>query len=80
MKFTMMSPTSSKAINVSWIEAQTNEGSFIIQEGHAPAIIILALNKELTMELENGTTTVMTISGGILEVTRNSATLIMTHE
>ena len=33
-------------------------------------IVILAPNKELTMELEDGSTTLITIAGGILEVTQ----------
>ncbi len=67
-------------MQVNWIEAQTPTGNFTILPGHAPMIVILAPNKELTMELDDGSTTLMTIAGGILEITRVSVILVLTHE
>lgn len=80
MTFSIISPTSQKKMQVSWLEIQTLEGNLIIQSGHAPIIIVLAPNKELTIQSENGTTTTMTIPGGILEANREKATLLLANE
>jgi F0F1-type ATP synthase epsilon subunit len=76
----IIGPTSSQTIEVNWLEAQTEQGNFTILPGHAPLIIILAPNRELSMELRDGSTTLMTIAGGILEITRTAITLLLTHE
>ncbi len=80
MELKFIGPTSSQVMNIRWLEVQTHDGNFVIKPGHAPTIVILAPNKELTMELEDGSTTLITIAGGILEVTRTSVTLLVTHE
>jgi F0F1-type ATP synthase epsilon subunit len=80
MQFTLIGPTSTQTLEVKWVEVQTREGNFVIKQGHIPMIIALAPNKELSMELNDGSTTVMTIAGGILEVTRTAITLLLTHE
>lgn len=79
MVFNLISPTSSQELNVNWIEVQTNEGSFVIKKGHAPMLYILIPNKELFLELADGSTTIMTVTEGILEVNRDSATLLLTQ-
>lgn len=80
MELKLIGPTSSQTMEVNWLEVQTVQGNFIIQPGHAPMIVLLAPNKELNMELLDGSHTLMTIVGGILEVSRTSVTLILTHE
>lgn len=80
MELTLIGPTSSQHINVNWLEVQTLAGNFVIKPGHAPMIVVLAPNKELTMELHDGSLTLMTIAGGILEIQRTFITLILTHE
>lgn len=80
MKFILISPTKSKEMDVEWIEVQTQESNFVIKKGHAPIIVILAPNKELSLGLQDGSTTIMTVAGGILEVNRSTATLLLTNE
>ncbi|MBA3752504.1 hypothetical protein H0X06_07025 [Candidatus Dependentiae bacterium] len=80
MEFKLIGPTSSRIMNINWLEAQTASGSFVVKSGHAPLIAMLAPNKELTVELHDGSTTIITIVNGILEVTRTSITLLLTHE
>jgi F0F1-type ATP synthase epsilon subunit len=80
MELKLVGPTSSQAMAINWLEVQTLHGNFVIMPGHAPMVVLLAHNKEVTMELEDGSTTLMTIAGGILEVTRTSLTLLLTHE
>ncbi len=80
MELKIIRPTSSQALKINWLEAETNEGNLVIMPGHTPMVILLAPNKELSLELWDCTRTIMTIAGGILEVTRNAVTLIITHE
>ncbi len=80
MELKLIGPMSSQSMQVNWLEVETQQGSFVIMPGHMPMVVLLAENKEITMELEDGSTTLMTIVGGILEVTRNTLTLILTHE
>jgi F0F1-type ATP synthase epsilon subunit len=80
MQFTLIGPTSSQSLDVQWIEVQTLEGNFVVKQGHVPMIIALAPNKELSMELNDGSTTLMTIAGGILEISRTAVRLLLTHE
>lgn len=80
MNFTLIGPTNSQTLEVKWLEVQTLQGNFTIKPGHAPMIIVLAPNKEISMELQDGSTTLMTVAGGILEVTRTDVTLLLTHE
>ena len=66
MKLELIGPTSTQKIDIAWLDAQTPEGNFVIKPGHAPIIIILAPTSELTIEQDDGSTTLMTIDGGIL--------------
>jgi len=80
MQLDIIGPTSSQTLHINWLEVQTLEGNFTIKPGHAPLIVLLAPNKELSMELEDKSITIMTIAGGILEVSRTMLTLILTQE
>lgn len=80
MELKLIGPTSSETMEINWLEVQTLQGNFIVQPGHAPTIVLLAPDKELSMELLDGSVTVMTIAGGILEITRTSIMLILTQE
>jgi F0F1-type ATP synthase epsilon subunit len=80
MELTLIGPTSSQTLAINWLEVATQEGNFVVLPGHTPMILLLAPNKELTMERTDGATMVMTIAGGFLEVTRTSILLILTHD
>jgi F0F1-type ATP synthase epsilon subunit len=80
MKLQIIRPTRSQELEINWLEAQTTEGNLVIMPEHEPIIVLLAPNKELSIEHWDCTRTIMTIAGGILEVTRNAITLIITHE
>lgn len=80
MELHIIGPTSSQSFAINWLEAHSTTGNFVIKPGHAPMIALLAPNKELSMELPDGSLTLLTIPGGILEVTRTSITLILSHE
>lgn len=80
MNLTLLSPTSSESFEINWLEVETTQGNQIIAQGHAPTILLLTPRRELTIELNDGTKTVIMVDGGILEVTRTTATLILTYE
>lgn len=80
MELTIVRPMSSQTIEINWLEAQTEQGNYVIMPGHMPMVILLAPNKELSLELEDLTLTQMTIPGGILQITRTALTLLITHE
>lgn len=80
MELQIIGPTSSQSLDIRWIDVTTKQGNFVILPGHAPMIILLAPNKEVTMERADGSTVVMTVAGGFLEVTRTSLMLILTHD
>lgn len=80
MELTLIGPTSSQTLDINWLEVATQEGTFVVLPGHTPMILLLAPNKEVTMERTDGSTMVMTIAGGFLEVTRTSILLILTHD
>jgi F0F1-type ATP synthase epsilon subunit len=76
MKFTLISPTGSQVFEVKWLEVSTATGNFVIQPGHAPLIAPLAPNKEIHVSLEDGSITIMTLPGGILEVSRTEVIVL----
>ena len=80
MELKIVRPTSSQVLKINWLEAETSDGNLVIMLGHAPMVVLLAPNKELSLEMEDCTRTIMTLAGGILEITRNAITLIITHE
>jgi F0F1-type ATP synthase epsilon subunit len=73
----IISPESNQFFSVAWLEAHTTRGSFVIQQGHAPVILMLAANEAVTFMLKSGKKQSIPIGRGIMEVTRTSITIIM---
>ncbi len=80
MELKIVRPMSSQTMEINWLEAQTEQGNFVVLPGHTPMVILLSPDKELSIELWDCTRTQMTIAGGILQVTRTSITLLITNE
>jgi F0F1-type ATP synthase epsilon subunit len=76
MKFIVITPTSSQTFEVNWVEVHTTTGSFVVQPGHAPLIAPLTPNKEISVSLKDGSSTIMNLAGGILEVKRDEIILL----
>lgn len=77
MNLFIMSPTAQHTYHVAWVEINTPAGNFIIQPGHAPTIFILSAQKPIIFRLENGKQEeLMMHHGGIMDVTRTSATIL----
>jgi len=79
MKLKIVSPEGTKEHSVQWLELNTKAGNFVIQPGHQPMIVSLAENKEVVFCLENGKQETFTPTAGIAEITRTSATLVISQ-
>jgi len=78
MELTIISPTTKKIISVAWFEIDTTIGNFVIQQGHAPTVLIFAQQTIATVCLKSGKQETITIPGGVVEITRQAATFILT--
>lgn len=77
MELKIVSPQETKVYAILWLEALTPDGSFVIQPGHAPTVLILQPNKELTFGLKNGKRESVMVPHGILEVNRHKTVLLI---
>ena len=77
MKLHIISSFEKKEFTISWLELNTPVGNFVIQPGHVPTVLTLSKNKPIVFELENGKKRVIKVSGGIAEITRTDATILV---
>jgi len=77
MKCMLITPFSTKTYDVVWLEAQTDQGSFIIKKGHAPTMLVLSSNKELIIRLKDGKQETIMVPHGILDITREELTVVI---
>lgn len=77
MELYITSPEKTEVFTTEWIEAFTPSGSFIIQQGHAPTILILSPGKPLLFGFKDKTEKSITIPRGILEVTRTKVVALI---
>ena len=80
MELKIISPESTQTYTIIWLELNTSTGNFVIQHGHAPMIVSLAPNKEVIFCLANGKQESLVPTGGIAEITRKSATLLLNQK
>lgn len=79
---TIVTPTLSRCLQVHFIEVETAVGNFVIQPGHAPMLLMIDFKKKVTFQIAHHEKTMETFDmplGGIFEVNRDRATLIV-HE
>jgi len=80
MDLQVIRPTGKKKISISWLEANTDVGNFVIQRGHAPMILTLPPKKSLIVLLTSGKQeTIEVPSGGILKIQRESLKLLLSE-
>lgn len=77
MNLSIISPEQKNNYKVAWIEVQTEVGSFVLQPGHAPMVLVLASNKPLLFRLESGKEKSINIANGVIEVGRASAIVLI---
>jgi F0F1-type ATP synthase epsilon subunit len=80
MELTIISPEKKQVYSIAWIEVETSKGSFVIQHGHAPIILILSPHKPIRFRLKNGKLESLNPRQGIIEVGRDASTIIMNKE
>lgn len=76
-KVTFITPTSQKVVSVVWLECQTPTGNLVIQKGHAPLVSLIQPYSEVIFQSDKGEKESLEISGGVLEVQRESALIII---
>jgi len=79
MHLTIISPTEQLTYKIAWLEINTPVGNFVILPDHAPTVVELSQNQPLTFGLKNGKQESLIIPRGIVEISRNSA-LVLMHE
>lgn len=79
MELKIVSPEGTQVHKITWLELNTSAGNFVIQPEHAPMIVTLAPDKNVIFCLKNGKQETFAPTGGIAEITRNSATLLITQ-
>ena len=77
MNLTILSPEEKKVHAIAWIEVNTAVGNFVIQPTHVPTVLVVLPNQPITICLANGKKETFSTSGGVLEVRRNSALLLI---
>lgn len=77
MQLTILTPQSKREVKIAWIEIETSAGNMVIQPGFAPAIFTLISGKQIIFSLDNGKQETLIGSGGIFEVNRSVAILLL---
>lgn len=81
MKLVIVSPQQKNTYLIESVEAQTNAGNLVIKQGHAPIIMTLIPNTELSLVLKTGEKIVIYLTRpGFLDVNRNTAIALLNQE
>lgn len=81
MQLHIVSPTLKKTYETEWFECNTAQGNFVIQPEHAPTVLILSPNSQVIFMAQNSQANIIIIvKQGIVEITRQEITLIITQE
>lgn len=80
MTLTLISPQSSKTVEIEWLDMQTLTGSLVVQPGHAPAYIVLKENSAVRWSLVTGIQETIEVAQGFVEVQRDKVVLIRDRE
>lgn len=77
MKLSIVTPSSSRSVKISWVEFNTPQGNFIIQPGHAPGLFVLAPEKPIVFCLVNGKQESLGVVRGVAHVNRKHTVLLL---
>lgn len=77
MKLKIVGPHIKKNIDIAWIEVETAQGNFVIQKDHAPMILIVLPDHPVNVCMANGKIETFHKFGGILEIQRSQALLLL---
>ncbi len=80
MQLTILSPFKKDSYkDIEWVELRTDTGNFIVQEGHAPTILILKEQQPIVF-LHNKKEKKVVIQAGIADITRQQVTILIQKE
>jgi F0F1-type ATP synthase epsilon subunit len=77
MLLTILSAKEKKVLSIAWIEVETASGNFVIQQQHIPTVLAVLAHQPITICLANGKQESFISPGGILEIQRNTALLLL---
>lgn len=77
MELFVYSPQETKTFSIAWIELQTPTGSYTIQPGHAPTILILSPGKMINFRLKNGKHEELLVNNGIAQIDRKTVKILL---
>lgn len=77
MELRIVRPDGEKKFSIAWIEVETPEGNFVIHGGHAPTLLTLLPHHDIFFQLKTGQRESMLVANGIIEITRERATIII---
>ena len=81
MQLLVISAAKQTSYDIEWIDCNTAQGNFVIQDNHAPTILVLAPNSVVTFLVqERPTITQLSVKQGVLDITREKATLLITQD
>lgn len=78
MELIISTPFSHSEYSAVWLEINTPTGNYVIQKGHVPTILALSPGKPLTFRLKTGKKETLMVRHGVVTVTRDSTTVVMT--
>ncbi len=76
MELKIITSLYTKEYLISYVQVSTAKGSYVIQRGHAPTILLLTEKNTVSFVLSNGKTETIIVNSGFLETQRNSITLV----
>lgn len=77
MDLHVISPLKRWTLPIAWIEINTPVGNFVIEEAHAPMIVTLSSNSTVLFCLTSGKQDSMNVLNGLVHITRESVTLLL---
>lgn len=77
MELHLVAPEEERTLFVAWFEIDTPAGNFVIHLGHAPMMVTLLANRDIVIRLRNGKEERIHAHGGLVHVTRKTATIIL---
>jgi len=79
MNLHIIRPLSKEELQIAWVEIETPVGNFVIQPKHAPMVLTLTPGEDITFCLSNGKQKSIPVKQGIVEITRNGATILLSE-
>jgi F0F1-type ATP synthase epsilon subunit len=76
MVLNFITPFKKLSREVAWVELDTNVGNFVIEPEHAPVILTLEKNSQVSYCLISGKQEKINVNSGIVHVTRSTVTIL----